>query len=146
MDVAYISALSAIGGSIVGGLTSSITTWISQRSQARAVRLDHHRLRLEDLFRDFICAASEAYGDATESNQPKIQDLISLYGMTSIMRVQSTPNTVACAEKIINLIIECYHNPNKNVLDVISDKNNDIDPLREFAETARKELEVFGYA
>jgi hypothetical protein len=32
MDVAYISALSALAGSVVGGLTSGITTWLSQRA------------------------------------------------------------------------------------------------------------------
>jgi hypothetical protein len=143
MDVAYISALSALGGSIVGGLTSSITTWISQRSQARAVRLDHHRLRLEDLFRDFICAASEAYGDATESNDPKIQDLVVLYGMISRMRVLSTPKTVSCAEKIVNMIVRCYSLPNKPMVDILSTNNGEIDPLREFAEAAREELEYF---
>jgi hypothetical protein len=31
MDVAYVSALSALAGSVVGGLTSGFTTWLSQR-------------------------------------------------------------------------------------------------------------------
>jgi hypothetical protein len=32
MDVAYISALSALAGSFVGGLTSGIASWLSQRA------------------------------------------------------------------------------------------------------------------
>jgi hypothetical protein len=36
MDVAYVSAMAALVGSVVGGLTSSGTTWLSQRAQARA--------------------------------------------------------------------------------------------------------------
>jgi hypothetical protein len=29
MDVAYISALSALAGSAVGGFTSTVTTWLT---------------------------------------------------------------------------------------------------------------------
>jgi hypothetical protein len=35
MDVAYISALSALAGPVVGGLTSGPTTWVSNSAQAR---------------------------------------------------------------------------------------------------------------
>jgi hypothetical protein len=33
MDTAYISAISALAGSVIGGLTSGFTTWLSQRSR-----------------------------------------------------------------------------------------------------------------
>jgi len=36
MDVAYVSAFAALGGSVVGGLISGIATWLAQWSQARA--------------------------------------------------------------------------------------------------------------
>ena len=32
-----MSAISALAGSVIGGLTTGFTTWLSQRSQARAV-------------------------------------------------------------------------------------------------------------
>jgi hypothetical protein len=34
MDVVYISAMAALVGSVVGGLTSGGTTWLSQQAQA----------------------------------------------------------------------------------------------------------------
>ena len=71
MNVAYISALSALAGSVVGGLTSGFTTWLSQRAQARAGQLDREMSRREDLYKDFIVAASKAYGDALMSNEFK---------------------------------------------------------------------------
>ena len=72
MDVAYLSALSAIAGSVVGGLTAGITTWVSQRAQARAGHLAHEMSRRDDLYKDFIVAASKAYGDALLSNEPQV--------------------------------------------------------------------------
>ncbi len=68
MDVAYISALAALAGSVVGGMTAGITTWLSQRAQARAGQLAHEMSRRDDLYKDFIVAASKAYGDAVLSN------------------------------------------------------------------------------
>jgi len=54
MDVAYLSALAAIAGSVVGGLTSGITTWLSQPAHARAGQLAHEMSRRDDLYKDFI--------------------------------------------------------------------------------------------
>jgi hypothetical protein len=34
MDIAYLTALSALAGSVFGGLTTGTTTWLSIRSQA----------------------------------------------------------------------------------------------------------------
>lgn len=72
MDVAYVSALSALGGSVVGGLISGAATWLSQRTQVHAARRDHDKGRREDLYRDFVLAASKLYGDALTRDDPQI--------------------------------------------------------------------------
>jgi hypothetical protein len=59
MDAAYVSAVSALAGSVVGGLTSGITTLMSQRAQARAGQFAHDMSRREDLYKDFVVAASQ---------------------------------------------------------------------------------------
>ena len=118
MNAAYLSALSALAGSVVGGLTAGVTTWLSQRVQARAGQLDRERSRREDLFKDFIVAASKAYGDAFTSNEPKLQELVALYAMVSRMRVLSLPRTVVCAEKIMKATVDTYFAPNKTVREV----------------------------
>jgi hypothetical protein len=86
-DAAYLSALSALAGSLVGGLTSGITTWLSLRNQVRAGQLAHHLSLRDDLYKDFIAAASKAYGDAMVTNEPQMQHLVALYAMISRMRV-----------------------------------------------------------
>jgi hypothetical protein len=57
--------------------------------------------RRDDLYRDFIVAASKAYGNALLSNEPEMSQLIALYAMVSRMRVLSSPRTVASAEKVM---------------------------------------------
>ncbi len=142
MDLAYISALSALGGSVVGGLTSGITTWLSQRAMARAGQLAREMSRRDDLYKDFIVAASKAYGDALMSDEPPLQELVSLYAMISRMRVLSSPRTVACAEKSMDGIIGAYFAPNKTVRELheLMKSGTGIDPLKDFSEAAREEL------
>jgi hypothetical protein len=142
MDIAYISALSALAGSVVGGLTSGVTNWLNQRSQARAGQLAHEMARREDLYRDFIVAASKAYGEAVVSNEPQIQEIIALYAMISRMRVLSSPRTIACAEKIMIVTIATYDAPNQSVRELhdLLESGTGIDPLKDFAEAAREEM------
>jgi hypothetical protein len=146
MDVAYLSALSAIAGSLVGGLTSGFTTWLSQRSQARAGQLAREMSRRDDLYKDFIAAASKAYGNALVSNEPQVQELVTLYAMISRMRVMSLPRTVACAEKVIRVTTDTYFAPNKTIHelhDELTRSTTAIDPLKDFSEAARDELRAF---
>jgi hypothetical protein len=145
MDTAYISAISALAGSVIGGLTSALTTWLSQRSQARAGQIAHDLARREDLIRDFIVAASKTYGDAIVNNEPKMPELIDLYAMVSRMRVLAMPRAVACADVVMASILETYSAPNRTPADLrglVTDGGR-IDPLRDFAEVAREELHAF---
>jgi hypothetical protein len=145
MDVAYLSALSAIAGSVVGGLTAGITTWLTQRAHARAGLLANEMSRRDDLYKDFILAASKAYGDAILSNEPQIPELLALAALISRMRVLSSPRTVASAEKIMEATLSAYFAPNKTIRELhdLMKSGTGIDPLKDFSEVAREELRAF---
>lgn len=142
MDVAYLSALSALAGSMVGGLTSGLANWLNQRAQTKAGMLAHEMARREDLYRDFIVAASRAYGAAITSNEADIHDVIVLYAMISRMRILSSKRTVEAADRIMRVTLETYRAPNKSVVELeeLIKSGADIDPLKDFSEAAREEL------
>jgi hypothetical protein len=146
MDAAYISAISALAGSVIGGLTTGFTTLLSQRSQARAGMVAHDLARREDLIRDFIVAASKTYGDSLVNSEPKMPELIDLYAMVSRMRVLGMLRTVACADSVMQAIIDTYFAPNQTIRDLreVVRTGKGIDPLRDFAEAAREELRAVG--
>ena len=54
---------------------------MAQRAQIRAGHYGHEVTHREDLFKDFIIAASRAYGNALVSHKPQIQELVELYAM-----------------------------------------------------------------
>jgi len=145
MDVPYISALSALAGSVVGGLTSGVTTWMRQRAQGRAEHLIREMSRREELYKDFIVAASKVYGEAIICSEPNIQELIALDGMISRMRVVSVPRTVASADRIMYESIATYFAPNRTIRELpeLMKSGLGIDPLKDFSEAARDELLIY---
>ena len=145
MDAAYISGISALAGSVIGGLTTGFTTWLSQRSQARAGQIAHDLARREDLIRDFIVAASKTYGDAIVNSEPKMPQLVDLYAMVSRMRVLSMPRSVASADIVMRAIIQTFFEPSQTISDLrdVVKSGKGIDPLKDFSEAAREELRAF---
>jgi hypothetical protein len=105
MDSASISALAALSGSVVGGLTSLVATWVSQNAQARTQVFIERRTRRQQLYQTFIEDASRLYAQALTSDQAEIGDLVSLYAMIARMRMLSTPAVVSHAEAVVGTII-----------------------------------------
>jgi hypothetical protein len=144
MDTAFISALSALAGSVVGGLTSGATTWLSQRSQAQAGQRMHNLSQRETLYQEFVVVASEAYGNALVSAEPEIQRIVVLHGMISRMRILSSSQVIGCAEKTMELIIDANFLPAITLLEMreLAKEGQFVDPLREFSKVCRDELRV----
>ena len=146
MDVAYITALSALAGSIVGGLTTGFTTWLSHRSQVRASHRETQVIRRQDLFRHFIVSASKSYGNALVSSDPQIVEFVELYALVSQMRVLCSAELVACAETLVQTIGDTYAGPSRGAtewLEIARNPREEMDVLRRFSAMARDELEEF---
>ena len=142
MDPAYVSALAALAGSAVGGLTSLATTWLTQHSQYRTQQHERDLARREELYRDFIQEASKLYADACEHDQVEISKLVAIMALINRMRVLSSPEIVEKADDVMRLIIETYLAPIKafgDVLELVHSK--ELNPLREFSIACREELQ-----
>jgi hypothetical protein len=65
--------------------------------------------------------------------------------MISRMRVQSPPQTIACAEKIMWATIDTYFAPSKAICEFheLVQSGYGIDLLKDFSEVAREELRAF---
>jgi hypothetical protein len=142
MDVAYVSAMAALVGSVVGGLTAGGTTWLSQRAHARAGQMAHEAGLREDPYREFIIVAPTAYSDALLNSEPQIPKLVSLYAMISRTRIVSSPR-IECADKIMLTIVDTYFSANRSVRELrdLVRVGSGIDPLRDFS--AREEMRLF---
>jgi hypothetical protein len=145
MDVAYFSAFAALAGSVIGGLTSLGTSWLTQHSQLGAQRFARNIERRETLYKDFINEASRLYVDAFEHERTDLSNLVRLFAMVSQMRIVSSPRIVENADKVAQLIITTYLEPNRTLGDLESTLHSHvIDPLRHFSEACREELHQIG--
>ena len=87
MDPAYIPALAALAGSVIGGFTSLAASWLTQRGQVAAQQLEHDLSRREDLYKDFIDAASSSYAHALQHTEVDVAKIVLLYALVSRMRI-----------------------------------------------------------
>jgi hypothetical protein len=141
MNIAYLSALAVLAGSIIGGVTSLAASWISQNSQIRAQYYVQEKVHREDLYKAFIEEASRLYGDALLNSEPKVANLVGLYAMVSRMRVMSSPAVVQNAEKVAREIVDTYFGPNTTLRELHEHmKSEGLDPLRNFSEACREDL------
>jgi hypothetical protein len=141
VNPAYISALAALAGSIIGGLTSFAAAWVTQRQQANVQWLLHDKSRRQELYKQFIDEASKLYADALVHNQVEIPALVSVYALISRMRIISSPEIVENADKVIRIIVDTYFSPNKTFGELRNMMGSDaLDPLRAFSEACREEM------
>jgi hypothetical protein len=144
MEVSLISALAALTGTAVGGLTSVTANWLNQRVQIRAQWFHHERNRRQILYRDFIEEASKCYIDALQHHEADadIPSLVGLYAKLGRMRVLSSRSVVHSAEHIAKRIMDTYLEPDKSFVELRDmAKTGAIDLLREFSEVCRDEFE-----
>ena len=64
MNASIISALAALVGAAIGGLTSVLASWLTQQTQAKTQWIAQDRMRRQELYKEFIEEASKAYADA----------------------------------------------------------------------------------
>jgi len=136
-----MSAVAALTGSTIGGLTSLTASWLSQRVQFRSEERTRDLARRETLYRAFIEEASRWYAHAFEHGTAEIANMVKLYALVSRMRVLSSPRIVEAADRVVRVILETYRAPNKTFrdLDQIID-NESMNPLRDFSDACREEL------
>ena len=146
MDSVTISALAALGGALIGGLTSFAASWLSQQTQVRAQRVAHKLARREELYKDFVEEASKLYADSLIREAPDVSHLIRLYAMISMMRVVSSSTTIQSAETVARMIVNTYLGPNKTFPELRDMVNSGaMDPLRDFSEACRQEFQSLEY-
>jgi hypothetical protein len=142
MDASVISALAALAGATVGGLTSVLASWLVQRTQARAQWLVQDTLRRQELYKEFIEEASQCHVYALQHDKAEIPALVSLYAKIARMRVLSSSKVVESAEQIGRKIVDTHLEPDRSFLELREMVNSgSIDLIRDFSETCRAELE-----
>ena len=145
MAPAYISALAALAGATIGGLTSFSTSWLTQRTQLRHAHREAERAELKSLYQDFITDASRLFVEAMRAKTDDIDDvsgLVGLHAMVGRIRLVSDQTVIDAAVRAERTIIQTYLGPDRTIRELMDYTNDRIETsfLVEFSEACRKDL------
>jgi hypothetical protein len=144
MDAAYITAFAALAGTAIGGLASFATSWVTQQAATRAQRIAAERDARAALFGRFLDEAAKLYSDALQNRRDDVTALMAIYGLTNRIRLISSPPVVEAADTVVRIIVDAYLAPNMTMAQMRENWiDRHVDPLRDFAEACRKELQAF---
>ena len=144
MSASIVSALAALAGSVIGGLTSVLASLLAQRTQARVQWIAQEKIRRQELYREFMEEASKCYIDALQHDKGDIPALVNVYTKIARMRVISSPKVIETAEQIGRKIVDTYLESDRTFLELremVHSKS--IDLLSAFSEACREEFEFF---
>jgi hypothetical protein len=142
MDAAIISALSGLAGAAIGGTTSALSSVLSELTKDRRKAAEDRFNRRFQLYNDFIKEAADHFADAVtrETGDPK--ELVEIYALIARMRLGAPQYVLAAAETVMVNLQKEYEAPTLSLsqIDIFS-KGGRTDPLLEFSEACRKDLD-----
>jgi hypothetical protein len=139
----YLSAVAALVGTFVGGITSIATSWLGQQRQTKEQRRAREKDELQGLYRQFILDASKLYVDALEHNSTEIAKLDDVYATLNRMRVLSSPKVIAAAENALRMIMDTYAKENATFSGIRQLIDHGFpDPLRAFSQACHEQLKM----
>ena len=143
MDPAILSALSALIGSLIGGVSTFAASWITQHKQLRIQLLLQEAAKRETLYAEFIIEASKRLTE-TWGKQPESPDVLAgLYAAMERIRLMCSGPVLSAAEQVIRKVVGAYADPNKTFDDMrkhLEATGQWDNPLEGFTEACRGEL------
>lgn len=139
-----LTAMVGLGGAVVGGLGSFVTSWLSLRTQMREKLITASRQRREAVYKEFIAEAARLFGDALGHEREDVSNLVTLYSIVAHMRLLASNQVVERAEFVLDAIVAAYIGPNRTLHELREfAQYGGLDPLRQFSEACRLELETY---
>jgi hypothetical protein len=141
MDLTFITAVAAAGGSLVGAAATIATTWLTQRTQRVHSEREEKLRNREALYGEFITEASRMTVEALSHSLERPDTFVKLYGIAGRIRLVATDPVLAAVEACLRQIIDLYAKPNMTVEQIrLAFERDRLDPIEDFSVACRKEL------
>jgi len=142
-DPAIITGATAVVGTLMGGMTSFATSYLTQGRQTRTDRVLRELDRREDVYARFIELSSELALDALENALDDPRRLIGLSALVGRIRLASSPRVLQAAEAVVDFLLETYEQPSQDPHEMVRHAPREfMAPLTSFAAACRDEREM----
>ena len=140
LDPSIVTATAAVAGSLVGGLTSFVSSYVTQRHQGHADRVVKDLERREELYARFDELAAELVLDALDHTLDDPAKLIGIATLTGRIRLASSKPVLEAAEAVVDEILATYQRPPVDPREVVRTSAREfLAPLIAFTAAARAE-------
>ena len=126
----------------MGGMTSFLTTWLTQQTALREKHREAETANRQELFNDFIVEASRLFGDALSHEKDDVSDMVQLYALVGKIRLWASRPVVTAAEHAMQSIVQTYLEPNRSLHEIRTlAMDGRMNFLLEFGEACRADLD-----
>lgn len=144
MDPAIVTGLSAVFGSLAGGMASVLTTWLTQRNQTRSERAKMEIRKREGLYGEFVNEVARLTADAVDHSLDHADKVVKLFALLSRIRFVSSQAVLEAAEECSRHVVDLYEMEKMGPEDVITAVcKTSPEILRAFSDACRVELRQF---
>jgi|SRR6267143_926636 len=139
LEIAILSAASALLGSIVGGLLSYLTTRHLKHQEWQQTQLEEQIAKREDLYSAFLTESSRIHFGALDKRVEKAIEFAELYTLTGKMQMISSLEVIEAARALSKEAWDDYSDRERQKSEEEQDR---IYKLRtQFTQHARKEID-----
>jgi len=144
MNTATLSALAALGGSALGGITPLVSNYLIQKGLVKREMLSRELAERQTLYADFIQFATKVYVNATTKQLDDVDDLIALYALVSRIRLLASEPVIGAAEQFATRVTRRYGEKALSIEDLRNETlTPHVDPLHDFSTLCRQEMRAF---
>lgn len=138
MEQSIISAAAALGGSLVGGISTFAASWARHRTQTSI----QQAARREELYAEFINEASRHLVSVWGNQIQSPESLVDIYAALERIRLISSAAVVSAAERVMQQVVSAYNAPNRTYDELLRIVMSDgvSTPLTDFTQACRAEL------
>lgn len=141
MDITWVSALSGVLGSLVGGSVTFATAWVTQRTVSRRELINEEMRKRETLYNEFIGECATRLVDALAHHLESPEPMLPVYALMNRIRLTASKPVLIEAERLLVRISEQYFSEPLGVEELRRlARSWSADPLKAFGEACRAEL------
>jgi hypothetical protein len=141
MTPAEVSALAALAGSALGGVTPLVSNYLIQRGVTGRELLNRELGERHTLYSEFIKFATKVYVEATTKTLEEPDNLIELYAFVGRIRLIASPPVTDAADRFAKMVTKRYGERDISLEALRAETlKSHIDPLNEFSVRCRDEL------
>jgi hypothetical protein len=145
MDQAYFSTLAALAGTIIGGLTSFGTAWLTQSIQSKSARKAAESTMRQTLYASYMDELAALYSHALSGNEVDYSKLVNAFALKGRIKLICSPPVEASADRALKFLVDLYMGPKRTALEMREMMDiQSSDTIGDFASVCREELRQLG--